>query len=535
MTSPIPLDGSGSGTFSIPELVRLAGDGTIRIPIFQRSFVWDAQDVLKLFDSIYRGFPIGTILLWRQRGPKGRVRLGPIEFDVEEKTEALWVVDGQQRITTLFGCLSPQAKNADDRFELYFNLANQRFTHIRRGVRSPRILPVREALETRTLLMWLRQHAEELDASDYDVADRLGGALRDYRILSYIITGNDHDLLREVFDRVNSAGKPITRAQVFHALFAKESEPGSPASVVAELSRLGFGKLDENRVIQSLLAIRGGDVQRDIHEEFDVGDDPADWYDRTEQALERVVRFLRSEGVPHLLLMPNTLPIPVLAAFFYLHPDPSPWILRLLSRWLWRGWVHEFGREGGQTPTLRRAVRSVNPRKLQVQEAPDEYEAVRSLLEGVSDYYPASFTFDKFRTDMAHGRLILLALASLGPLGPDGKPVDLSAELESEGVNAITEFIPNERSKPAARGFWPRKSPRPTGAESPEILASHAICAGAASALRRGDKSEFLRRRRDALAEIVQNFLKSRLATGALVRPPLDRLVVPDPGANNEC
>jgi hypothetical protein len=60
-----------------------------------------------------------------------------------------------------------------------------------------------------------------------------------------------------VFDRMNSAGKRITRAQVFHALFANEAEPGSPAAVVAGLKRFAFGALDENRIVQSLLAGAG--------------------------------------------------------------------------------------------------------------------------------------------------------------------------------------------------------------------------------------------------------------------------------------
>ena len=109
--------------------------------------------------------------------------------------------------------------------------------------------------------------------------------------------------------------------------------------VVKELSRLGFGTLEENRVVQSLLAMRGGNVQRDLHEEFSEGDDPSDWYDRTEEALAKTINFIRSEGIPHISLMPYTFPIPVLAAFFYLHPEPGPWILRLLGRWLWRSWI----------------------------------------------------------------------------------------------------------------------------------------------------------------------------------------------------
>ena len=57
-------------------------------------------------------------------------------------------------------------------------------------------------------------------------------------------------------------------------------------------------------------------MQRDLHEEFSEGDDPSDWYDRTEEALTRAIKFLRSEGVPHISLMPYTFPIPVLAVFF---------------------------------------------------------------------------------------------------------------------------------------------------------------------------------------------------------------------------
>jgi Protein of unknown function DUF262 len=356
-----PLDHSGSVSFTIPDIVDLAAEGAIRVPTFQRSFVWDAKDVRDLFDSLYRGFPVGTLLLWRHRAPAGKVTLGPITFDVPENPSALWVVDGQQRITALFASLSPDHRGMDERFEVHFDLAAERFVNPRRGAVPSRSIPVREALETRSLLNWLRRHGDELESEDLDLADRLGGALRDYKIPAYIVTGNDQALLREVFDRVNSAGKPITRAQVFHALFANDEVPASPGSVIQGLRPLGFGDLDESRIVQSVLAVRGGDVQRDIHGEFASNEDPADWYDQTEQALIRSISFLRSQGVEHALLLPNTLPLPVLAAFFHLHPTLDPWILRLLARWLWRGWVHGFGREGGQTPTLRRAVRSVNP------------------------------------------------------------------------------------------------------------------------------------------------------------------------------
>jgi hypothetical protein len=386
---------------------------------------------------------------------------------------------------------------------------------------------VREATETRSLLNWLRSHAEELDADDFDLADRLGGALRDYRIPAYTVSGDNQILLREIFDRVNSAGKPISRAQVFHALFASEENPGSPASVIKELAPLGFGEIDESRIVQSLLAIRGGDVQRDLHGEFGPKEDPAEWYDMTEQALVRTIEFLRREGIPHLLLVPSTMPLPVLAAFFHLHPDPEPWNKRLLSRWLWRGLVHGFGREGGQTPILRQAIRSVNPEHRRPETAPTEWEALRALLRFTPDRKAPTLPLSGFKTNSANSRLILLALASLSPKWPDGMAIDIAAEYEEQGTDAVTEFVPQHRTNAAARGFWPTTQKlQPHEVRDERVMESHAIGSEAAKALRQGDVDSFLHIRGAALQKLAYAFLDSRMEPDALLRPSIRDLTL---------
>lgn len=526
MTTTASLNHSGSASFAIPNLVELVASGSIRVPTFQRSFVWDAKDVRDLFDSVYRGFPLGTLVLWRHWAPAGKATVGPITLEVTENSDALWVIDGQQRIASLFAVLSSDYHDGDEKFEVYFDLAAGKFVNPRRGVVTARSIPLREALETRSLLHWLRRRGDELESEDFDRADRLGGALRDYRIPAYIVTGDDQSLLREVFDRVNTAGKPITRAQVFHALFAGDAAPGSPRSVVIGLRSLGFGDLDESRVVQSLLAVRGGDVQRDIRDEFVSSEDPADWYDEVEQALTRSISFLRAQGVPHLLLLPNGLPLPVLAAFFYLHPSPDPWILRLLARWLWRGWLHGFGSESGQTSALRRAVRSVNPEHRNSESAPAAFDAVKALLEHVPDRVAPQLRLDDFRTDSAVGRLILLAMASLGPLDANGRVVDLAAELQAHGVGAVTEFVRDHRGQAAARGFWPVGAVSPGHVADEKILSSHAINAAAADSLRNRDATGFVERRSVELRGLLHNYLDSRLEPVALLRPPLQDLVL---------
>jgi hypothetical protein len=51
----------------IDELARRILAGDILLPKFQRDFVWERQQVIALLDSVARGYPIGSILLWQSR------------------------------------------------------------------------------------------------------------------------------------------------------------------------------------------------------------------------------------------------------------------------------------------------------------------------------------------------------------------------------------------------------------------------------------------------------------------------------------
>jgi hypothetical protein len=225
-------------------------------------------------------------------------------------------------------------------------------------------------------------------------------------------------------------------------------------------------------------------------------------------------------------LMPTTFPIPVLATFFYVHPEPQPWVARLLARWLWRSWVNG---SSSQTPAIRKAVNAINPKKLNLSAGPQEYDAVRSLLDQVSGTpVTVPISIYNFRADSAQGRLILLTLASLDPMRPNGTAIDLAVELENYGPGALSELVPGLRPNAAARAFWPTKEPRFTGNEDPHVLASHAVDSIAASRRRAGDVDGFIQRRTELLAPLVKDFINNRIEVKDLVRPPLDELIVLD-------
>lgn len=89
--------------------------GKIVLPAMQRPFVWKDDRIAKLVDSMLRGFPIGTTLLWktatmqRFRRFQKDVRADAgitVDFDSDGSSERYMVLDGQQRLTSLFVALA---------------------------------------------------------------------------------------------------------------------------------------------------------------------------------------------------------------------------------------------------------------------------------------------------------------------------------------------------------------------------------------------------------------------------------------------
>lgn len=85
-------------------------DGKWVIPEFQRDFVWGIDKFVLLFDSIYRGYTIGNLLLWKTNEKLAYKKIGEkdtvsIENIVYEEQHT-YILDGQQRLTTLFAVLT---------------------------------------------------------------------------------------------------------------------------------------------------------------------------------------------------------------------------------------------------------------------------------------------------------------------------------------------------------------------------------------------------------------------------------------------
>lgn len=91
--------------YNLNSLIQNIDLGTIGLPDIQRPFVWKDTKVRDLFDSLYKGYPVGYFLFWENANIEGVKGIGT---DAKQKVANLLIVDGQQRLTSLYAVLKAQ-------------------------------------------------------------------------------------------------------------------------------------------------------------------------------------------------------------------------------------------------------------------------------------------------------------------------------------------------------------------------------------------------------------------------------------------
>jgi hypothetical protein len=530
---------SRNDQLKIQELVQLVGEGRIRVPEFQRSFRWAADDVLALFDSILRGYPFGSLLLWKRPAPAAHLKVGALAIDAPEVADALWVVDGQQRITSLVNAVDPVAGDQDERFRIAYSLNERKFVSPK-DLKGALGIPLADLFDLSRAFAWLQKNP---DAAEYAAEiQRVTGLLRDVEVSASVIEQADESVLRVVFDRINSAGKRLRGSEIFDAIHGStESEDGRPLTVGAIADRLDqatdFGRLDEQIVYQAILVRRHPDVTRDAHMEFSAeraalspfGPElKSDAYERTEAALERVIRFLQDRaGIPHFTFVPFRFHLLVLTRFFGLFESPTARNLELLSRWFWRS-TAAASRLGytGSTGDIRTLAGLVA--------AGDESGSVQRLLAATNPSEPVPTpALNKFRTNHSSGKVILAALWARGPIDPaTGKTLtigDLAPYLSGESSPSAValEVFPRRTLNSEASSAANRviatvdRDVFVESLDTSQKLESLLLDDQMLDAINNGDHVSFISRRTEILAQYLRSFLDDRTGAGFEITPPL--------------
>ena len=99
------------------ELITNIESGRVKIPQFQRKFVWSLDMTVKLLDSIVKGYPIGSFILWKTKDRLRSIRnVGGVNLPEPPKGDMIqYVLDGQQRMTSLYVAMKGLKINDDER------------------------------------------------------------------------------------------------------------------------------------------------------------------------------------------------------------------------------------------------------------------------------------------------------------------------------------------------------------------------------------------------------------------------------------
>lgn len=513
-------------TVSVKELIAKVEAGDVRMPSFQRPLRWKASDVRDLLDSVWRGYPVGSLLFWKRKAEASTIVVGNAKVTAPAKDDAWWVVDGQQRIIALAATLLELDHGSDGRWSISFDPEAQTFLARSDARLSPHTVPVHVLGDLRRLARWIREH--ELEDDHVDRLEDAQQRLLDYTIPAYVIETDEVDSLRAAFSRLNSTGVRMRADEVFQALV------GAPSATRAHLDldalqqtcdQNDFGMPPRADVLKAVLAMSG--QQPTLRpENLSAGDLGAlVSHDAAAAGLERTIEFIQRDcHIPHVRLLPYPIVLPLLARWFHVHRDAQPATLRRLSRWVWRSMVSAAS-DGSAARRMGQWATTIGG---------NDPETTLDALEDLVGELPERWTLVRFDQRTARSRIETLALLQLGPRDRQGL-IQLQAIVSGDRIAreilasrdwgdidpSLTKSAANRVILDSARSGLRSELRTWDPGKDRVALASHLIDPGAFDALLTDRFEAFLRGRADAVEAHVSEFVEQRIERdGPIVRPP---------------
>ena len=226
--------------YNLATLIQQIDLGVIGLPDIQRPFVWPDTKVRALFDSMYKGYPIGYLLFWANANENGTKSIGTGE---KQKFPSLLIVDGQQRLTSLYAVLKAKQiirENYDKtNIVIAFDPLEEKFEIPDAAIRrNPRYF----------------QNISEIwkhDSDIFDITDQFTNNLQSFKSLTKddvkkirqsfnalknlegypfsaleLSTAINEEQVADVFVRVNSQGKTLNQADFILTLMSVFWEDG---------------------------------------------------------------------------------------------------------------------------------------------------------------------------------------------------------------------------------------------------------------------------------------------------------------------
>ncbi len=221
-------------SYTLSKLLQDIEMGEIGLPDIQRPFVWPNSKVRDLFDSMYKGFPVGYLLFWANGAGDGHRQIG---VDDKQKASRLLIVDGQQRLTSLYAVINGVSVLREDykkeKIQVAFNPTSQKFEVADAAtVRDPEYIPDISVIwsDDTDIFELAESHLAKLRAAREVNADEQKQIrksinnldnIQNYPFTALEVSGTaTEEQVAEIFVRVNSKGTPLKQADFILTLMS---------------------------------------------------------------------------------------------------------------------------------------------------------------------------------------------------------------------------------------------------------------------------------------------------------------------------
>ena len=359
---------SGYTDWTIKETIQRIDNGKMYLPALQRKFVWKADQIIKLFDSILRGYPIGTFLFWNLADAENIHEYSFYKFlthydedsnkhnelapfpQLENKEGYYGVLDGQQRLSSIYLALQGTYKfrkyreriarerklcinltkeankfDIDDENELTYQLDFLTDAEINEPKDNEYWIEIKKILMFEDI-----EDANNLADSIIDENENLKPYIKTIRtnlrrvydvlcgenkiVNFYNVKQKSLDEILDIFVRVNSGGTVLTKTDLLMSTIVVHWKEARSIfdEFVEKLNEDKKFRFDTDLIVRTALCLIGQPAKVEV-KKFNsrvVGEIENNW-DKIKQAIEKMADILKSFGFTHSTMTSYLATIPI--------------------------------------------------------------------------------------------------------------------------------------------------------------------------------------------------------------------------------
>ena len=307
-------------------------NGQIKIPQFQRNFIWTMERSAALLDSVVKGYPIGTFIFWRTKERLRIVKnLGGIDLpDPRDDETVNFVLDGQQRLTSLFAVLkgieiTRDSNKKEDFSRIYIDLNATEAEDI--VITDVSDLPEKTFIRLTDLLNAPMTTLTEFPKKYHVQLDKYKRRIEAYDFPVIEIPDFSIDVATDIFTRINVGGKTLT---VFEIMVAKTYDEGRDFDLSEkfnelrdELEQIDYQTISKQTILRLIAQILKKDSKRQTVLNLEKNAFIDTWPKAIDSIRDAVHHFRDVMRIPVSQLLPY-LDLLVPFAYFFFHTSKRP-------------------------------------------------------------------------------------------------------------------------------------------------------------------------------------------------------------------